>query len=130
MPADLPVMLVVDGTRPGEERQFLTLEGLGDAAARLDAGRPTLIVIGRVVSLAEAPMPAGAPACDRAAMRRIVALPVAQPERAEPEAGFERPAIRDHAARHGPIPRRRPGWRIPRDTPPASSLRSARKVGP
>lgn len=51
--ADMPAMLVVDGTRPTEERHFTTLAQLGSIAAKLYRSRPTLIVIGRVVELAE-----------------------------------------------------------------------------
>ena len=50
---ETPVMLVVDGTRPSEERHFTTLANLGPIAAGLDKRRPTLIVIGQVVSLAD-----------------------------------------------------------------------------
>lgn len=50
---ETPVMLVVDGTRPTEERHFTTLADLAIVAARLDARRPTLIVIGEVVELAD-----------------------------------------------------------------------------
>ena len=52
--ADTPAMLVVDGTRATEERHFTTLAHLGEVAATLDAKRPTLMMIGRVVSLADA----------------------------------------------------------------------------
>ncbi len=51
--ADTPTMLVVDGTRATEERHFTTLDGLGRKAAQIDKSRPTLIVIGRVVDLAD-----------------------------------------------------------------------------
>lgn len=51
--AEMPVMLVVDGTRPTEERHFTTLAGLGATAATIDKRRPTLMVIGRVVELAD-----------------------------------------------------------------------------
>ena len=50
---DTPVMLVVDGTRPSEERHFTTLADLGAVAGRLDKARPTLILVGRVVDLAD-----------------------------------------------------------------------------
>ncbi|QGX98363.1 uroporphyrinogen-III C-methyltransferase [Roseovarius faecimaris] len=48
-----PVMLVVDGTRATEERHFTTLAEMAEVASRLDAHRPTLIVIGDVVALAD-----------------------------------------------------------------------------
>lgn len=51
--AETPVMLVVDGTRATEERHFTTLSGLGDVAAGLEKTRPTLIIVGHVVSLAD-----------------------------------------------------------------------------
>jgi len=51
--AETPVMLVVDGTRPTEERHFTTLGGLSAVAARLEKTRPTLIIVGQVVSLAD-----------------------------------------------------------------------------
>ena len=51
--AETPVMLVVDGTRATEERHFTTLAGLGEVAGRLERTRPTLIIVGRVVSLAD-----------------------------------------------------------------------------
>lgn len=65
MPADLPVMLVVDGTRATEERYFTTLAEMGGVAAELDPRRPTLMMIGRVVSLADAFAVQGAETLDR-----------------------------------------------------------------
>ena len=50
--ADTSVMLVVDGTRPSEERHFATLCTMPQVAERLDKSRPVLMVIGRVVDLA------------------------------------------------------------------------------
>lgn len=50
---DMPVMLVADGTRATETRHFTTLDRLGESAARLEKSRPVLIVIGRVVALAD-----------------------------------------------------------------------------
>jgi uroporphyrin-III C-methyltransferase len=50
--ADMPVMLVVDGTRPTESRHFATVGTMAEVAGQLDKKRPTLIVIGRVVELA------------------------------------------------------------------------------
>ncbi len=50
---ETPVMLVRDGTRPTESRAYATLAGLEDAAATLELIGPVLIVIGRVVDLAE-----------------------------------------------------------------------------
>ena len=49
---EMPAMLVVDGTRPTEERHFATVGTLTATAARLDKSRPVLIMIGRVVELA------------------------------------------------------------------------------
>jgi uroporphyrin-III C-methyltransferase len=54
MPTDLPVMLVVDGTRATEERHFTTLAEMGRVASRLNSHRPTLMIVGRVVELADA----------------------------------------------------------------------------
>lgn len=53
MAAEMPVMVVVDGTRATEERYFTTLAGLSAVAERTEKARPTLIVIGRVVDLAD-----------------------------------------------------------------------------
>lgn len=53
MSADMPVMVVVDGTRATEERHFTTLADLGAVAEQTEKARPTLIVIGRVVDLAD-----------------------------------------------------------------------------
>ena len=49
---DMPVMLVVDGTRPSEERHFSTVGEMASIADRLEASRPVLIMIGKVVDLA------------------------------------------------------------------------------
>ena len=65
MPSDTPTMLVVDGTRATEEQHFTTLANLGEVAAKMDAKRPTLIVIGRVVDLADALVSAESEALDR-----------------------------------------------------------------
>ncbi|MDU8941846.1 uroporphyrinogen-III C-methyltransferase [Ovoidimarina sediminis] len=54
LPADMPAMLVVDGTRASEEQHFTTLDHLGEVAAGLDAKRPVLMMIGQVVTLADA----------------------------------------------------------------------------
>ncbi len=51
--AEMPVMLVADGTRETESRHFTTLERLAETAAKLEKSRPVLIVIGRVVDLAD-----------------------------------------------------------------------------
>ena len=53
LPKTTPVMLVVDGTRPTEERHFTTLAQMGEVAGTLKTTRPTLIVIGQVVSLSD-----------------------------------------------------------------------------
>lgn len=50
---DMPVMLVCDGTRPTETRHFATVATLGKTAEEMERHGPVLIVIGRVVDLAE-----------------------------------------------------------------------------
>ena len=50
---DMPVMLVENGTRANETRHFATLATLAQAARKTARGVPVLIVIGRVVDLAD-----------------------------------------------------------------------------
>jgi uroporphyrin-III C-methyltransferase/precorrin-2 dehydrogenase/sirohydrochlorin ferrochelatase/uroporphyrin-III C-methyltransferase len=52
LPADMPAAAIVDGTRPEQICRLSTLADLPDAVASLDMAAPTLLVIGRVVSLA------------------------------------------------------------------------------
>lgn len=51
--AEMPAMLVMDGTRPTEKRVYTTLAELGAEAARLCSGAPVLMVVGHVVDLAD-----------------------------------------------------------------------------
>ncbi len=50
---ETPTMLVRDGTRPTESRRFATLATLDRIADELDRHGPVLIMIGRVVDLAD-----------------------------------------------------------------------------
>lgn len=58
LPPDTPAMLIENGTLPDERRRFATLNTLAKAARDLGDG-PTLVILGRVVSLAEGFVPEG-----------------------------------------------------------------------
>ena len=48
-----PAAAIVNGTRPQQQNLFTTLAALPDAVEALDRAAPTLLVIGRVVALAD-----------------------------------------------------------------------------
>lgn len=50
---ETPAMLVRDGTRPTETQSFATLATLERAASAIERNGPVLIIVGRVVDLAE-----------------------------------------------------------------------------
>ena len=52
--ASTPAAAIIDGTSPEQETILTTLGGLPDRIAALDRAAPTLLVIGKVVTLAEA----------------------------------------------------------------------------
>lgn len=65
--AETPAAAIVNGTRPEQLTLLATLASLADAVERLDQAAPTLLVIGRVVTLAERLAwfaPTAAPASD------------------------------------------------------------------
>jgi uroporphyrin-III C-methyltransferase len=53
MPADLPAVAIVNGTRPDQEVWPATLATLPEVVEALPRPAPTLMIIGRVVALAE-----------------------------------------------------------------------------
>jgi len=53
LPADTPAAAIVDGTRPEQVCRLSSLAELPEAVSVLDRAAPTLLVIGRVVSLAD-----------------------------------------------------------------------------
>ena len=52
LPADTPAAAIVEGTRPEQTVMFTRLAQLPEQIERLDRAAPTLLVIGKVVSLA------------------------------------------------------------------------------
>ena len=54
LPADTPAAAIVNGTRPDQKTIVTTLDRLADHVDTLALAAPTLLVIGRVVSLAHA----------------------------------------------------------------------------
>lgn len=70
MPPDLPAAAIVNGTRPDQRVLLATLATLAEAVGSLNQAAPTLLVIGRVVALAERlawfhPQPTPSSAADR-----------------------------------------------------------------
>jgi uroporphyrin-III C-methyltransferase/precorrin-2 dehydrogenase/sirohydrochlorin ferrochelatase/uroporphyrin-III C-methyltransferase len=53
LPADTPAAAIVEGTRPEQQSIVTTLAALPDRIEERDRPAPTLLVIGRVVALAE-----------------------------------------------------------------------------
>ena len=53
LPADTPAAAIVNGTRPGQETIVTTLARLPHEIEKLGRAAPTLIIVGRVVSLAD-----------------------------------------------------------------------------
>ena len=53
LPAATPAAAIIDGTRPEQTSLFTTLAELAQSIEKLDRAAPTLLVIGRVVALAE-----------------------------------------------------------------------------
>lgn len=54
LPADTPAAAIVNGTRHDQQTLITTLDQLADRVDSVERAAPTLLVIGRVVSLAEA----------------------------------------------------------------------------
>jgi uroporphyrin-III C-methyltransferase len=53
LPTATPAAAIIDGTRPEQTSLFTTLAELAQSIEKLDRAAPTLLVIGRVVALAE-----------------------------------------------------------------------------
>ncbi|WP_425040468.1 uroporphyrinogen-III C-methyltransferase [Primorskyibacter sp. S187A] len=53
MAGEMPAMLVADGTRPTQVTRFTTMSDLARSAEAMPSAAPVLMVIGRVVDLAE-----------------------------------------------------------------------------
>ena len=54
LPADTPAAAIINGTRPEQQTLLSTLAGLPGRIAAFDQAAPTLLVIGKVVALANA----------------------------------------------------------------------------
>jgi siroheme synthase len=50
---ETPAAAIINGTRPDQQSLFTTLDALPDVIETMNRAAPTLLVIGRVVSLAD-----------------------------------------------------------------------------